>query len=58
VFVELENIVFALKWQSLVAKSRKKSSFYKEKSFAGLTSPRLNIIAIFPTLWGLWEITI
>ncbi len=36
-FAEEENIVFALKWLSIVAKNGKKSLFYKEKSLVGLT---------------------
>jgi hypothetical protein len=37
VFVEQENIVCTLKWLSVIAKKRKKSSFYEEKSLVGLT---------------------
>ncbi len=36
-FVEQENIVCALKWPSIIGETRKKSSFYEEKSLVGLT---------------------
>jgi hypothetical protein len=36
VFVTQENIVYTLKWPSLIAKT-KKSSFYEDKRLVGVT---------------------
>ncbi len=35
-FLAQENIVCTLKWPRLIAKKRKKSSFYEKKTFGGI----------------------
>ncbi len=61
-FVKQENIVCTLKWPSLTAKKRKKSSFYEEKSLVGLTLGAMKITSnhirsrLIGSLWAISEV--